>query len=121
MSKETRGRMAYHVGLSAEAQVADTYRRLGYRCAATRWRGKGGEIDLIFEDGDAIVCVEVKKARAFDDAALRITPRQQLRICAAAEEYASTLPTGSLTPMRFDAALVNARGEIRIMENAICA
>ena len=54
--------MAYHAGLSAEDRIADDYERRGYSVAQRRWRGKGGEIDLIAQDGDGLVFIEVKKA-----------------------------------------------------------
>jgi len=111
----------YHAGLAAEAIVARSYEASGRTIACQRWRGKGGEIDLIFEHGDEIVFVEVKRASSFEDAASRITPRQQQRICVASQEYLATQPRGALTPMRVDAALVDGRGAIRIVENAITA
>ena len=85
---------------------------------ARRWRGQGGEIDLIVRDGAGLIFVEVKKSRCFARAAERLTPRQSARIQAAAEEFLGTQPRGSLTPVRFDLALMNAHGEIQILENA---
>lgn len=115
------GRRAYHSGHCAEAQVASDYTRRGHQLAENRWRGKAGEIDLIFKNGTEVIFVEVKRARHFSQAARRISLRQQSRICAAAEEYLGTQPSGLLTPMRVDAAFVNGRGEIEILENAIGA
>ena len=40
------------------------------------------------------------------------------RLYASAEEYLGQMPDGSLTDVRFDVALVNGRGEVRIIENA---
>jgi putative endonuclease len=34
------------------------------------------------------------------------------------KEYLGKIPNGSLTDVRFDVALVNALGEVRIIENA---
>lgn len=119
MNKQMTGKTAYLAGVNAECQVAADYQRRGHRLAATRWRGKAGEVDLIFEDGAEVVFVEVKKARNFSSAARRISSRQQQRLCLAAEEYIGKLPKGSLTPMRVDAAFVNGRGEVQILENAI--
>lgn len=119
MNKHMAGQMAHHSGQAAELQVASEYARRGHRLAARRWRGRGGEIDLVFENDGEMIFVEVKRARSFSDAARRITARQQQRICSAAEEYLGTLPGGLLTPMRVDAAFVNGRGEISILENAI--
>lgn len=118
MNKENAGRQAYLAGASAECQVAADYERRGYTLKAQRWRGTAGEIDLIFNGGDEIVFVEVKKAGSFAKAALRISERQQHRICVTAEEYLGQEPRGLLTPMRLDAAFVNAQGEVRVLENA---
>lgn len=119
--KQRTGLIAYHSGQAAEAQIAAEYERRGHLLAARRWRGKGGEIDLVFQSSDQVVFVEVKRARSFSDAARRISAHQQARICCAAEEYLGTLPTGLLTPMRVDAAFVNGHGDISILENAITA
>lgn len=119
MNKKLTGTIANLSGESAEAQVAADYTRRGHRLAATRWRGKAGEIDLIFNSGDEVVFVEVKKAGSFAGAAQRISRHQQERICFAAEEYLGTQPKGLLTPMRVDAAFVNSFGEVQILENAI--
>ena len=85
---------------------------------AQRWRGAGGEIDLILRDVNTLVFVEVKKSRSFARAAERISPRQIARILNAAEEFLAGEPAGQLTDIRFDAALVDATGAIEIRQNA---
>ena len=82
-----------------------------------RWRGKRGEIDLIAHDGDGLVFVEVKQSSDFDRAAARVSPRQMKRLYAKAEEYLDQMPNVFLTDVRFDVALVNSLGEVRIIEN----
>ncbi len=119
MNRKLTGKTAHFAGANAEFQVAADYTRRGHRLAAQRWRGRAGEVDLIFNDGEEVVFVEVKKARSFSDAARRISSRQLQRICLAAEEYLGTQPKGSLTPMRVDAAFVNGFGDVHILENAI--
>ncbi|MBU2963817.1 YraN family protein [Citreicella sp. C3M06] len=114
-----RGTTGYHAGVSAELRVAQDYERRGYTVLRSRWRGLGGEIDLIIADGDAVIFVEVKKSRSFDRALERLSRRQILRLFSAAEEFVGTLPGGSLTEMRFDVALMDERGMIRIMEGAL--
>lgn len=120
-TKSKAGQLFYLAGCSAEAQVAADYARRGYQLWHQRWRGQGGEIDLVFRASthSEIVFVEVKKSRSFAHAARRISEHQQRRICAAAEEFLGTLERGLLTPMRIDAAFVNGRGEIEVLENAI--
>ena len=73
---------------------------------------------MIARDGDGLVFVEVKQSSDFDRAAARVSLRQMKRLYASAEEYLGQMPSGSLTDVRFDVALVNALGEVRIIENA---
>ena len=107
----------YHAGMAAEEAVADTYSRRGFEPLARRWRGKAGEIDLIFGQGGDLVFVEVKKGRDFTAAAEHLTPRQIARISAAAEEFAGLSPDHALAGLRIDAALVDDLGRIDILEN----
>lgn len=116
---QMRGKLSYLSGLSAEDSVADDYARRGYRAAATRWRGSRGEIDLVMRDGDGFIFVEVKKARDFAQAAARLSMAQFRRIQAAACEFVAGAPRGQLTDMRFDLALVDASGQIDIVENVM--
>lgn len=114
----SQGQMSYHAGSAAEDAVARQYLQDGYLVAQSRWRGAGGEIDLIVTKDDALVFVEVKKSNDFAQAAARISPRQMQRIYATAEEYLGLQPLGALTEARFDVALVNGQGRIHIIENA---
>ncbi|UFS66380.1 YraN family protein [Paracoccus denitrificans] len=116
--KALQGAVAYSAGRLAEESAAREYRRRGYDVMAERWRGRGGEIDLILCRDDEYTFVEVKKSRFHDRAAERIGARQIARICNAALEYCGRLPAGLLTAMRFDAALVDQFGRVEIIENA---
>lgn len=112
------GQMAYHSGLAAEKQVARDYARRGLPIVSERWRGRGGEIDIIVRDGEGLVFVEVKKAGSFERAAEQLGPQQIERICNSASEYLARAPRGQLTDVRFDLALVDGQGHVRIIENA---
>ena len=112
------GSVSYRAGLSAEDQVAADYARRGHGTRSHRWRGKSGEIDLIADDGDGLIFVEVKASSDFAKAAERLSRRQIQRIYSCAAEYLGQMPKGQLTPVRFDVALVNRAGMIRIIENA---
>lgn len=118
-SRQNRGRTSFFAGVAAEDIALRAYLAAGYRCVAQRWRGQSGEIDIVLAGGDGFVFVEVKKSRSFAAAALRISPRQKARIFSAAEEFVASQPRGLLTPMRFDVALVDGPGDLRIMENAL--
>lgn len=113
-----RGRMAYHAGLAAEHRIAQDYERRGFAVARRRWRGKGGEIDLILRDGNGFIFVEVKQSRDFHRAAESLTQRQMQRIYASAEEFIGLESNGSLCGVRFDVALLDGQGDMQIIENA---
>lgn len=117
-SCQQRGLTAYQSGHFAEAVAARHYATLGFTLVQERWRGEGGEIDLIVRKDDLYVFVEVKAAADFARAAERILRRQMDRICRTASEFCGSLPTGQMTEMRFDAALVNQLGQIKVIENA---
>lgn len=117
-SKVARGIAAHASGAAAERLVEERYIAQGCEVLARRWRGLSGEIDLILREGTGVVFVEVKKSGTIDMAAERLGRRQMDRICNAALEFCDTLPTGSLTEMRFDAALVDDAGRIEIIPNA---
>lgn len=113
-----RGRMAFHAGAAAELRIAQDYERRGFAIAQRRWRGAGGEIDLIVRDGAGLIFVEVKKSRSLARAAESLSSRQMQRIYASAAEFLGTEPSGSLTDVRFDVALVDGAGDMQIIENA---
>ena len=112
------GAVSYHAGLAAEDQVAAEYLRRGHAVCQLRWRGMGGEVDLIAQDGDGLIFIEVKKARDFARAVERVTLRQLQRIYDAAGEYLARMPLGQNTPVCIDVALVDGAGHIEIIENA---
>ncbi len=115
------GARSYHAGLAAESAVERHYGRAGLAVAARRWRGVGGEIDLVLRDGAALVFVEVKQAVSHAAAAWRVTERQMARVMAAATEFVAGEPRALDTEMRFDVALVDGCGHIDVIENAYSA
>lgn len=116
--KAVKAKTNYHAGLAAEAIVASDYTRSGRTVASRRWRGRGGEIDLIIREDDCIVFVEVKKSKTHDQALRRVSRSQMDRLCHAASEFVSSEPKGQLTEMRFDVATVDQAGTVRIIKNA---
>ncbi len=113
------GRVSYLAGMAAEDAVARNYARRGLPVVDRRWRGRGGEIDLVVQDRDGFVFVEVKKSATHARAAEHLTPAQTRRIYQTGSEYISRAPLGQDTPVRFDVALMDASGQIKIIENAI--
>jgi putative endonuclease len=93
------------IGKVAEDAAAAYLARQGLRLVARNWRCKGGEIDLIMQDGQTLVFVEVR-ARSnpnFGGAAASITAAKQARLVHAAQLYLAGLK--SPPPCRFDAVL----------------
>lgn len=117
-ARRERGRRAWHSGMTAEKRIAADYQRRGFTVAAQRWRSEAGEIDLICRLGPQVVFVEVKKACNLEQAAERLAPSQVVRIRNAAAAFLGGEPQGELTPARFDVALVDSRGDFRVIENA---
>ena len=118
MLRSARGSMSYHAGQAAEHRVALDYERRGYSIAQRRWRGSGGEIDLIARNAHGVVFIEVKQSASFAAAATRISPRQMSRIYGSAAQFLEHEPDGQLTNARFDVALVDGSGAVQIIENA---
>lgn len=112
------GVTGYHAGRVAEDIVTRDYENRNHALAAKRWRGQGGEIDLIMRNGPQIVFVEVKKSANFAKAATRLGRRQMDRLISAGSEFLAGEPAGQLTDVRFDLALVNGQGEVAVIENA---
>lgn len=117
-NRQRRGQRAYLAGDAAEKLVASHYESLGYQVIKQRWRGRGGEIDLILRYGAGLVFVEVKHSQSRDQAAERVSPAQMQRIYASAGQYLENEPAGQLTECRFDVALVDGIGHVEIIENA---
>lgn len=115
------GSISYHAGLSAEDQVTRHYARAGHVILSRRWRGSGGEIDLVAEKDGTVVFIEVKKSRSHARAAERLSQRQLQRIYHSAEDFIGHLPAGANTDCRVDVALLDGRGQIDILANVLCA
>ena len=117
-TRRARGAAAHASGAGAEDAVARLYEGQGGVVAARRWRSPWGEVDLIVRRGETVVVVEVKKARSLDEAAWRLSRRQMDRLCAAAQAFCAGEPRGALTDLRFDLALVDGMGRVRVIEGA---
>lgn len=117
--KQSTGKQAYYFGILAEDLVADKYQKSGFECRKRRYRGGAGEIDLIMARQDKLYFVEVKASKTFDLAAMRIIPKQVERIHSAALSYLAAHDLTLEIDMRFDLALVNAHGQIKVLPGAL--
>lgn len=113
------GQIAHHGGKAAEDIVERHYVAQGLRPLARRWRGGGGELDLVFDDGTQIVFVEVKQGADFARAAARLGAAQIGRWQAAAAAWLAATGRPMETALRFDLALVDAQGRVELIPGAL--
>jgi len=94
-------------GAQAEHWAAQHLQRQGLKPVAQNYRGRFGEIDLIMQDGAALVFIEVRLRRNadFGGAAASIDTRKQQRIIRTAQQYLAGLP--HIPPCRFDVVLMD--------------
>lgn len=108
-------------GEQAEQHAADFLQHRGLRLLARNFRCRGGEVDLIMQEGDTLVFVEVRlRSNAqFGDAAASIDARKQARLLLTAQYYLATLPR--TPPCRFDAVLIDGKGGMEWLKHAFTA
>lgn len=111
------GARSYHAGLAAEDIVQRSYEASGHLLRARRWRGKAGEIDLIFEGAEGLVFVEVKASASHESALESLSMRQLARVARAAGEYLATIDDTGQVPTRIDLAVVDGKGRVGIVPN----
>ena len=97
---------AFNTGLSAESRAAAMLLAKGYRILARRFRTPYGEIDIVARKRDLIAFVEVKARATLDEAAYAVTPRQQARICDAAQAWLQAHPEHAEFELRFDVMMI---------------
>ena len=104
---------ARQLGQWGESLVAEDLRRRGWTVAATNFRCRMGEIDIVAENGTFLIFVEVKlrKNDRFGSACEAVTPAKQRKLRIAAQFYLMGHPT-MLQP-RFDVAEVYAPQGVR--------
>ena len=114
MTKTETGRLG-------EERVCACLTERGYRIVSRNFRIKGGEIDIIAENGDYIAFVEVKtrKRGSMVSGFEAVNRRKQGLVIRAAAEYLRRNPT--ILQPRFDTAQVTLDGEaaeVDYLENA---
>jgi putative endonuclease len=88
------------------------------RLVQRNFRCKGGELDLIMQDGESLVFVEVRKraGKNFGGAAASITPAKQRRLIIAAQFYLQRYR--QTPPCRFDVVAIDGE-ELSWLKNVI--
>ena len=113
------------LGNAGEEIAARELTRRGYRVRERNWRCAEGELDIIAEQGDALVFVEVRTRRGdrFGTPEDSITLTKRTHLIAAAQAYLQEHPPEN-RDWRIDIVAIEmtARGELArvdVIENAI--
>ncbi|HWT73045.1 MAG TPA: YraN family protein [Oxalicibacterium sp.] len=106
------------VGQAGEDAALAWLQQRGLALAERNFRCKGGEIDLVMQDGETLVFVEVRKRadKLHGGAAASITPAKQRRLIAAAQHYLQRYRMPP--PCRFDVIAIDGE-ETVWLKNAI--
>jgi putative endonuclease len=101
------------LGRAAEAAAASFLELLGYRLLMTNFRARGGELDIVAQDGDALAIVEVRYRAGdrYGGAAASITFAKRNRIIRAARALLATNPPLARLPARFDVVEVTGTAD----------
>jgi putative endonuclease len=105
-------------GTAAEDLALAHLQRQGLALKARNFACRLGEIDLIMEERGTLVFVEVRQrsSAAFGTAAESITARKRAKLLATARFYLAS--RANMPPCRFDAVLVDGRGQIDWIRDA---
>jgi putative endonuclease len=105
-------------GQAGEDAALAYLQRRGLQVVERNFRCKGGEIDLVMQDGAALVFVEVRQRADMrhGGAAASVTPAKQARLLRAAQFY--LLRYRLPPPCRFDVIAIDG-GQLRWLKNAI--
>jgi putative endonuclease len=105
-------------GAAAEDSALEYLQRKGLSLVERNFRCKGGEIDLIMRDRQALVFVEVRKRAnvRHGGAASSVTARKQARLIIAAQVFLQRYR--ELPACRFDVVAIDGK-ELNWMKNAI--
>lgn len=107
-------------GDEAENQALLYLKKAGLKLVMQNFSCKGGEIDLIMQDGPTLVFVEVRKRSSmqFGGAVASVTPAKQRRMVHAAQVY--LLSKKSQAACRFDLIAIDG-DSINWLKNIIVA
>lgn len=106
------------LGQLGEAAAAEELTRRGYRILRRNYLCRGGEADLVAEDGDTLVFVEVKTRTSLRHGLPReaVGWTKQQKLVLAAEHYLQTQEVQD-QPVRFDVVeVVIVNGEVATVE-----
>jgi putative endonuclease len=106
-------------GLLAERLALRFLSKQGLKLIDQNYHCRGGEIDLIMQDGDTLVFVEVRyrKSNAFGSAVETVNYTKQQRIIHTAQHYIQAKQKYSFN-CRFDIVGINDNNQIEWLKDA---
>lgn len=118
VSRAARAGNRRETGRAGEEAAASRLSEAGYRILARNWRCRAGEIDLIAEDGGALVFVEVRartNPTRFGTAIEAVDARKQRQVRAVAAYYLASHPVSGRS-VRCDVVAVTFRSDGTVAE-----
>lgn len=103
------------VGASGEMLADAWYQERGRQIKEHNWTIQGGEIDLIVENDEFLVCVEVKVVRYLEDIHDYLTPRKLWFLRRSFDTYLWKHPTSK--QVRIDVVFVKQNSVWEVYEN----
>lgn len=105
-------------GDAGEEQALRFLQEHGLKLVERNFRCKGGEIDLVMQDGRGLVFVEVRKraGNGYGGAAASVTARKQARLVIAAQTFLQRYKMPP--PCRFDVIAIDGAA-MEWLKNAI--
>jgi putative endonuclease len=113
-----RERTPRELGSLAEQAAARYLRARGYRIRDRNWRCPLGEIDLVAEEGGAVVIIEVKSRSATEYARpeANVTLGKRRRLTALARAYLTTKGLDAFCRLEIVEVVITPRGRVESIE-----
>ncbi|THD02159.1 YraN family protein [Panacagrimonas perspica] len=110
-------------GASAEDLALRFLEARGLKLIDRNVRARGGELDLVMRDADALVIIEVRKRSNanFGTAAETVDARKQAKVVVAARALLAQRPDLARLPARFDVVALDASDRIEWIQAAFDA
>mgnify|MGYP000241533353 CR=1 FL=1 len=104
MSRATISTSSSSTGQAYELKACHYLQQHGLKLQQRNYRCRHGEIDLIMQEADSLVCVEVRYRRRshFGDGAESVDRHKQARLIATAAHYLQAMKGSTTQAARFD-------------------
>lgn len=118
---KTKREQSYQAGINMESKACAYLKKQGLKHRCSNFRIRGGEIDLIMQDGETLVFVEVKYRHnhEYGTAKEAISAHKQNTVRKSAEFYLKQHYPNQYPQCRFDAVCIQGESQsIEWIKNA---